>query len=336
MDKRYQIFVSSTYADLKEERLHVIQALMEMDCIPAGMELFPAADEEQWDFIKRVISDCDYYLVIIGGRYGSTTSEGISYTEKEYDFAVESGLKVIALLHENPDLISVGRSDIDPSLRERLKLFREKLKTGRLVKFWSKPEDLPGQVALSLQKTIKMFPAVGWVRANTVANEELLAQLNDLRNENQKLLKTLSELQQQPKQTVEGLAALGETFNVRLSYSEPRYGKRNWTCSQTWREIFAIISPYLMQTPTNDYISNVFRLAVKAKGKTLGILNDDASGTALDDQDFRTIMLQLKALGLVNISHLPTTTGGKALFWSLTPQGERLMMELRTVRSKQQ
>ena len=87
MEKRYQVFVSSTYADLKQERQHVIQALMEMDCIPAGMELFPAADEEQWEFIKRIIDDCDYYLLIIGGRYGSTTPEGISYTEKEYDYA---------------------------------------------------------------------------------------------------------------------------------------------------------------------------------------------------------------------------------------------------------
>ena len=53
MEKRYQIFVSSTYADLKQERQKVIQALMEMDCIPSGMELFPAADEEQWEFIKK-------------------------------------------------------------------------------------------------------------------------------------------------------------------------------------------------------------------------------------------------------------------------------------------
>jgi hypothetical protein len=67
MEKRYQVFVSSTYADLKEERSRVIQTLMEMDCIPSGMELFPAADEEQWEFIKRVIDDCDYYLLIIGG-----------------------------------------------------------------------------------------------------------------------------------------------------------------------------------------------------------------------------------------------------------------------------
>ena len=78
MDKRYQVFVSSTYTDLKVERQRVIQAVIETNCIPAGMELFPAADEEQFQFIKRVIDDCDYYILIIGGRYGSTTAEGIN------------------------------------------------------------------------------------------------------------------------------------------------------------------------------------------------------------------------------------------------------------------
>ena len=64
MDKRYQVFVSSTYADLKEERSRVIQTIMELDCIPAGMEIFPAIDEEQFNFIKKIIDDCDYYLLI--------------------------------------------------------------------------------------------------------------------------------------------------------------------------------------------------------------------------------------------------------------------------------
>jgi hypothetical protein len=66
-----------------------MQALLELDCIIAGMELFPASNDDQWTLIKRVIDDCDYYLVIIGGRYGSTDAAGISYTEKEYDSAVE-------------------------------------------------------------------------------------------------------------------------------------------------------------------------------------------------------------------------------------------------------
>jgi hypothetical protein len=92
MDKRYQVFISSTYADLKAERQDVIQTVIEANCIPAGMELFPAADEAQLAFIKRVIDDCDYYLLIIGGRYGSVDESGISYTEQEYDYAVSHGL----------------------------------------------------------------------------------------------------------------------------------------------------------------------------------------------------------------------------------------------------
>ena len=83
MDKRYQVFVSSTYADLREERQEVIQALLELDCIPAGMELFPAADDDQWTLIRKVIDDCDYYIVILAGRYGSLGPGGKSYTQIE-------------------------------------------------------------------------------------------------------------------------------------------------------------------------------------------------------------------------------------------------------------
>jgi len=100
MDKRYQVFVSSTYADLKEERSKVIQTIMELDCIPAGMELFPSIDEEQFNFIKKVIDDCDYYLLIIGGRYGSVSEDGVSFTEKEFDYAKEKGIKILAFVHE--------------------------------------------------------------------------------------------------------------------------------------------------------------------------------------------------------------------------------------------
>lgn len=193
MDKRYQVFVSSTYSDLKEERQKVIQALMEMDCIPAGMELFPAADEEQWEFIKKVINDCDYYILIIGGRYGSLTSEGISYTEKEYDYAVEKRIKVIAILHSDPDMIPIGRSEKQSELILKLENFRKKVKKGRLVRFWNNASELPGIVALSLQKTIKMYPSVGWIRAN-FAPENLYKELHDLRKKNEILENELSSL----------------------------------------------------------------------------------------------------------------------------------------------
>lgn len=90
IDKRYQVFVSSTYKDLQEERQEIMQALLELDCIPSGMELFPAANDDQWTLTKKVIDDSDYYIVIIAGRYGSVGPEGYSYTEMEYRYALET------------------------------------------------------------------------------------------------------------------------------------------------------------------------------------------------------------------------------------------------------
>lgn len=328
MDKRYQVFVSSTYADLKEERRKVIQALMEMDCIPAGMELFPAADEEQWEFIKRVIDDCDYYVLIIGGRYGSTTASGISYTEKEYDYAIDNNLKVLAFLHEKPDEIPVGKSDIDPELRTRLAIFKEKVAKGRLVKFWTSAAELPGLVALSLSKTIKTYPAVGWVRADQVANTELLSELNELRKTNQELQKTISSIQSTPQPVIQNLAQLTDKITMRGDSWFKSSGRIGWECTLTWAELFALLAPYLLQTPNDEY----------AKTLLTSSLNDIAvdgggSSPTLNDQDFQTAKVQFMALGLVDVQLLQTVKAGMALFWSLTAKGKDLLMELRTVKS---
>jgi len=110
MEKRYQVFVSSTYEDLREERQEVMQALLELDCIPSGIELFSAANEDQWNLIQGIIDDCDYYVVIIGGRYGSIGPTDISYTQLEYEYAVRQNKPIIAFVHKDPESL-LKRSD---------------------------------------------------------------------------------------------------------------------------------------------------------------------------------------------------------------------------------
>ncbi|WP_026942320.1 DUF4062 domain-containing protein [Hellea balneolensis] len=327
MDKRYQVFVSSTYADLKDERQKVIQTLMEMDCIPAGMELFPAADEEQWEFIKKVIDDCDYYLLVIGGRYGSTTDTGISYTEKEFDYAVGKGLKVIALVHGSPENISFGKSEKDPELRLKLEAFRDKVKTGRLVKFWDNIGELPGLVALSLTKTIKTSPATGWVRADKVANESLLQDLNSLRLENERLEQKLSKVPKEVTVRVDGIADLDSEFCFQVNYKTRDHYERERECRISWKEIFYIIAPYLEQHPSH---SKVNRCLAEGALNKLGV-----SGwytPKILEQHFQTVAVQLKAYGFVNTRYTKTTNGGMGYFWNLTEVGKKYMMEIRVVK----
>jgi hypothetical protein len=331
MEKRYQVFLSSTYADLKEERHRVIQTLMEMDCIPSGMELFPAADEEQWQFIKKIIDDCDYYLLIIGGRYGSTTSEGVSYTEKEYDYAVERGMKVIAFIHDRPDEIPVGKSEIDPEIRKRLEAFRSKVAKNRIVKFWNSAEELPGLVALSLSKTIKAYPAVGWMRGDQVPNTELLTEINELRKKNAEWEGEILRLREPEKTQIPNLAPLDDEF-VISGKCEIRSvsGLHDWRIETTWEEIFGVVSPYLLEHPHDDTVRG--RLATnffsKSKEKTNGY------SPSINDQIYQTIKIQLLALNLVKIDWAPTVGKGMGLFWSLTKRGYELMVSLRTVKQK--
>ena len=164
-----------------------------MGCIPASMELFPAMDEETFEFIKTVIDDCDYYLLIIANLYGSLAPDGISYTEKEFDYAVSKGIKVVALIHEKPETLPFDKSEETAETRARLTSFRAKVKTSRIVKFWTKPEELPGLVAINVQHAIRRYPAVGWVRADQVASTGLLTELNEVRKRNQELESRLAE-----------------------------------------------------------------------------------------------------------------------------------------------
>lgn len=329
MDKRYQVFLSSTYIDLKDERQKVIQTLMKMDCIPSGMELFPAIDEEQFEFIKKVIDDCDYYLLIIGGRYGSTTPEGFSYTEKEYDYAIEKGLKVIALLHGKPDSIPVGKTEKDPVLNEKLFEFRAKVEKGRLVKYWNDASELEGLVALSLLQTMKTYPAIGWIRANSAASSDLLAEIHALRKENDELRKTQSS-KQPTFSDIQNIAGMDEEVEIKGSYHYSGYGTRTWQCATTWNHIFSAIAPELLVYP-NDYSVKTYLKTYFLEYAQVATIN--RSHESLNEQVFQTIKVQLMAYGLINVEYLQTKGGGMALFWSLTEKGKAMMMQLRVVRS---
>lgn len=169
MNTRYQVFISSTFKDLEKERKALTQTLLKKGCFPAGMELFPAIDEEQFEYIKQVIDDTDYYVIVLGGLYGTIAPDGKSYTEKEYDYAVKQGKHVIALVQRDP-----SQSESDDDRKIKFLQFRKKVTSGRLVNFWTKSDELSVALSISLDQTITKFPAQGWIRCD---NEKCDARL---------------------------------------------------------------------------------------------------------------------------------------------------------------
>ena len=152
MERKHQVFVSSTYKDLVEERKEVIHALLELDCIPAGMELFPATDEDAWSLITEVIDGCDYYLLILAGKYGSTNKDGISYTEMEFDYAVNQEKPIISFLHEDIEKLPASKVEKTDKGKLALESFRDKAKL-RHCKFWGSAPDLGGKASRSNRAT---------------------------------------------------------------------------------------------------------------------------------------------------------------------------------------
>jgi nucleoside 2-deoxyribosyltransferase len=191
-EKIYKVFVSSTYEDLREERAAVEKGLLQIDCWPVGMELFPAADAETWDFIKSQIDDSDYYVVVIAGRYGSQGPDGISFTEMEYDYAIAQGKPAIGFVHADPGSIAVSKTETSAEARTKLEKFIEKIKK-RPVRLFKNPDDLALQVTTSFNWLKRNRPAVGYVRADAAVD---FKRYSEVLEENSKLKEALSAAQQ--------------------------------------------------------------------------------------------------------------------------------------------
>lgn len=197
MEKKYQVFISSTYSDLVEERKKVQEILLMADCIPAGMEAFVATNDEQFNVIKKVIDLCDYYILIVGDRYGSINEKtGLSYTEMEYNYAVGKDIPVLVFCLDEKINLSEDKCEKNLEKRKKLSTFKEKAMKNRLASIWKDITELSGQVAISIMRAKNEIDRPGWIRANNIGNyngTELLSQINELRIENRELSEKLKD-----------------------------------------------------------------------------------------------------------------------------------------------
>ena len=168
-EKKYQIFISSTYEDLKEERSAICMALLDLGHIPIGMEQFPASSMNAMDYIQKILSTCDYYILILAGRYGSIDpSDDTGYTEKEYDYAIQQNIPIMSFVYRDIQNLQNSKCEQTEKGKTKLDQFRKKVMANTLCRMYSSSDQLPFLVASSLQQCIQSHPAIGWVRADTV------------------------------------------------------------------------------------------------------------------------------------------------------------------------
>ena len=341
MEKRFQVFVSSTFKDLEVERQEVMHALLELDCIPSGMEVFPAANETQWNLIKKVIDDCDYYVLILGGRYGSIGPEGLSYTEMEYRYALSIDKPTIAFLHKEPGKIAAVNTESSDSGKEKLAAFRT-LVEKKLCKLWQTPQELGSVVSRSLVQLIKSTPAVGWVRANELADREATLELLRLRRKVEELKSELDRARTSAPSGSEGLAKGDEKHTFRFSFTSRNsgYARTGWTgnFSATWDDLFSVAAPLMINEAQENTVKAALDAFVEERcsnrvQQQKEIKGQEVLNFSLNQEDFQTVKVQLRALGLITKSDKTRSVKDSGTYWTLTPYGDEMMIRLRAIRS---
>lgn len=327
MKKKYQIFVSSTYEDLKEERDLVIKAILEMGHIPVGMEMFSAGDEQQWKLIQTQINDCDYYIIISAFRYGTLDGD-ISYTEKEYDYATSKEIPVLGFVVNEDVRWPASKVDKNAIKVEKLNSFKSKIQS-KLVSFWNDKNDLYGKVSISLMKQFNTNPRVGWVKSSESMGPEILKEISRLSTENSDLRKEIENYENQLNQ--EEKTEFEKTLNTL------KHNKRNpsfyykegidWEYEDkefTLLEIFNLLAPELMIENSSKYCSYYLGLMLNPdKDRILRAEWPTPSNTV------RKILADLNVLEIIKPSTKKHSIKDENDYWTLTEQGKRLFKEVR-------
>lgn len=257
------------------------------------------------------------------------TKNGISYTEKEYDYAKDKGIPVLAFLHSDIQMLPANKFDGDVALREKLDAFRIKVQANRLVKYWNNGDDLNGKVAISLIQTIKTYPAIGWIRGDIQTNLETLQELNTLRKEIEKLRneKHIADTDKSllGEDITQKLIDLDTDFSVKGYYKHYDYQKhqdvkKDWRATICMRYILENLGIALIDNSLTD--TSVRNKIEKSIYNREYPENDiSAQYIHIDTETYQKIKLYLRLSGLIKIEQKDAQH-----IWSLSNEGRMYIL----------
>lgn len=325
MSSKYQVFVSSTYRDLHEERDLVIKAILEMGHIPVGMEMFSAADEEQWNIIKKQIDQSDYYVVVAAHCYGTCDSTGLGYTEKEYDYAVSKGIPTLGFVIEDSVSWPKEKSDTDRTAIKRLRNFKDKVRL-KPVSFWKNGEDLYGRCSIALMKAFNAYPREGWVRSSQVQDAAAAKEIVRLSAENADLREKLRVFEKMSDEATAITKAMDTLRKNKRRIEYWRNTDKDWQNGNevTLYQIYETIAPEIQVELSLPNIANYIATHVN------GVKQAELRSTWPTPRNvLRSLLADLAALGCVEPSKRRKPVADKEEYWSLTLFGTDLLSEMR-------
>lgn len=327
MKKKLQIFVSSTYIDLKEERQAAVEAILKSGNIPAGMELFTSGNESQLDTIKRWIDESDIFLLILGGRYGSIEPKSNkSYTELEYDYAKTKEKPTFAVVIDEKFLEQKVHDNstefIEREHTKELNLFRDKV-LSNISSFFTSTNDIKLAIHETLADFKERYEFTGWIPGNSDKKVSKLVE------ENSKLKDRIMQLEQSNSNlnttyNIPNLSEMTDYYSFNCMYYEEDHTElKNEVMNFTWNDLFSAIAPWVLDDPEDNIAKTsliklcknflIKKYNVQIKIEDIFIVNENV----------KQIKIQFMAYGLIDES---------GYSWDLTDKGRQLMILLKAQR----
>lgn len=324
LDKRYQVFISTSGCEMQPERMTLSQTLVGMGFFSWGLEKRTPLSTA---FARRQIDDCDYVVILLGSQYGEQSVSGVGYMHLEYIYAMTKQKPIIVFMHDDPDSRDPSLHDQKPELRAKFKEFRALLqKEVDQIFTYRSLRDLELAVRFNMSQMLERSPVQGWVRPqNTQALHDeidrLKAQLVQLETE-------AGKREVDPFLTIPKVA-MNEIFSFEYrmhAYQDGNFKELKFQKKLTWAQLLSILGSYFISPTPEEYFS---------KG-----MNDYLNETGLSDA--RTEMPRAHAIARsqVNIRALhnikmqmrqndwivPSGRDDRQrLLWQITPKGQKLL-----------
>lgn len=253
LDKRYQVFITTSGKEMQPERVVVSQTLIGMGYFSWGLEQRTPLSTA---FARRQIEDCDYVFLLLGSQYGEQSVSGVSYLHLEYIYAVTKQKPIIVFMHENPESRQQELQESKQILKDKFSEFRHQLqKEVEQVVTYRTLRDLELAIRSNMPQMLERYPVAGWVRPQSI--QSLQDEIDHLKS---KLTQaTLGQGKKEedpflslPKVSIYDLFG----FDYRMhAYQDGNFKELTAIREMKWAEIFKILATDFSQAIPEEYFS---------------------------------------------------------------------------------
>lgn len=254
LDKRYQVFITTSGKEMQPERMVVSQTLIGMGFFSWGLENRTPLTTA---FARRQIDDCDYVLLLLGNQYGEQSVSGVSYMHLEYIYAITKQKPMIVFMYEQPESCEISLQENKTELQNRFQEFRQLLqKEVEQVVYYRTLRDLEVSIRSHLPQMLERYPCTGWVRPKS---------MQQLQDEIDHLKAKLKQSTAQHVQTQDPFLSLPRVqfndnyrFEYRMhAYQDGNFKEINAIHQISWIDLLKILADQFIQAAPEEHFSKL-------------------------------------------------------------------------------